>query len=236
MLKLSSFALAFAASLIMANTETVRATVLNGGFETGSFSDWITTGQATVEDSSFGVTPTDGNYQSILETLNDSTGVSGSDLETFLELSPGSLGAEEGTAIKQTVNINAGDILTFDWNFLTDQDPDATYNDFAFFSLGNITNQLADTNSPFTIFTSFSRLSKETGYQPYSYKFQIAGTYTLGFGVVDIGDDTVNSALLVDNIQLTKTVTSVPEPSTILATFITLLFGFTRKRQIKKIN
>ncbi|WP_013334546.1 PEP-CTERM sorting domain-containing protein [Gloeothece verrucosa] len=51
-------------------------------------------------------------------------------------------------------------------------------------------------------------------------------TLTSGFGVVDVdktsgGDTAVNSALLIDNI----TVTSVPEPLTLLGIASAALFG-----------
>lgn len=88
----------------------------NGDFETGDFSNWITTGQTTVEDFNFGVTSADGNYQAVLETLQDQTTVSASDIETFLELSSGSLtGSEaiEGSAMKQTIVAFAGDVVSF---------------------------------------------------------------------------------------------------------------------------
>jgi hypothetical protein len=68
-------------------------------------------------------------------------------------------------------------------------------------------------------------LAKETGYQPYSHTFTSGGTYTLGFGVVDVdltgnGDTTVNSALLIDNIKVTNSSTTVPEPSVIFGLLI----------------
>lgn len=233
MRKLSSFVSAIAATFVIVNAETAGAAVLNGSFETNDFTNWETIGQTTVEDSSFGTVPADGNYQAVLETLQDDTNVSSDDLETFLGLTSGSLtsnGAIEGSAIKQIITVNSGDILNFSWNFLTDQEPDPDYNDFAFFTLSSTVNQLADTNSPTNF--SFSWLFKETGYQ--SYTIQQAGTYTLGFGIVDVGDSTVNSALLVDNIRLTSSVTTVPEPSTLIGALTALMFGFVRKRQLIK--
>jgi hypothetical protein len=219
----------------LATTETVQAFAVNGGFETGNYSDWQTIGQTTVEGSGFGVTPVEGTYQAVLETLQDTLpGASGSDLETFLGLNSGdltNLNVVEGSAIKQDITVNAGDVLVFSWNFLTDQNPpDSTYNDFAFFTLSTTSTTLADTFSP--LMTSFSRLSYEyqTGYQPYSYTFATGGTYTLGFGVVDVGDDTVNSALLVDRISTQ----AIPEPLTILGSATAIGFGAWFKRRLKK--
>jgi hypothetical protein len=221
-------ALVTVASLTIINPSAVRAfNVSNGSFETGDFSGWETAGQTTVENSDFGTAPADGIYQAVLETLQDTTDFSGSQLETFLGLSAGELtnwGATEGSAIKQEITVNAGDVLTFSWNFLTDDPLNEQYNDFGFFSITGSSTRLGDTYSPTSL--SFSRLAQETGYQPFSYTFASAGTYTLGFGVVDVdrdggGDTSVNSALLVDNVN----VESVPEPFTILGTLTALGFG-----------
>ncbi|WP_414579482.1 hypothetical protein [Anabaena sp. CCY 9402-a] len=176
MLKWSRLALAVATVFLIINQKNVQGIVINGSFEDG-FNGWTTTGQTTVEDNDFLVAPAAGTYQAVLETLQDETGISGSDLETFLGLSSESLnlGVFEGSAIKQVITVNAGDKLTFSWNFLTDEEePNADFNDFAFFSLSNV-NRLADTYDTTTF--SFSRLAKETGYQPYTYNFTTAGTY-----------------------------------------------------------
>lgn len=236
MLKLNFLTLLSIVTLSFGSSEKVQAAVLNNSFETGDFQDWVTTGQVTVEGTEFGITPPNGTYQAVLETLQDTTSVNGSQLETFLGLEVGSLtnlGVTEGSAIKQTVSLNAGDRISFAWNFLTDQDPDETdYNDFSFLVLNNLT-QLADTTDA-TEVNFFSRLSRETGYQTTSITIQEAGIYTLGFGVVDVdltgnGDTAVNSALLIDDI----TVTAIPEPLTLLGVATASLFGAAFKRQKK---
>lgn len=235
MRKFSIIATATAIGLMFSTAQSSHAAILNGSFETGNFNSWSTTGQTTVEDSTFGVNPANGTHQAVLETLQDTTGVSGSEIENFLGLSSGSLtamGVQEGSAIKQTFTANAGDVLSFSWNFLTDLDPaDTTYNDFAFWTLSSTQEQLADTNNPTNF--SFSRLAKETGYQPYSYTLASTGTYTLGFGVVDVGDTTVNSALLVDNVRLSSSSTAVPEPTTTFGLLASAAFGFRWRRREK---
>ncbi|WP_233271043.1 hypothetical protein [Microcystis aeruginosa] len=49
-----------------------------------------------------------------------------SNLESFLSLSGNQLSnlfVTEGSAIKQTITANYGDIFSFSWNFLTDEVP-----------------------------------------------------------------------------------------------------------------
>jgi hypothetical protein len=236
MLKLSTLTLATAISLLASST-SASGVVLNGSFETGDFTDWTTTGDTSVQDLGFGVTPTDGNYQAALQTLADTTGTSAAGLESFLGLSSGTLtnsGATEGSAILQIIEANTGDVLSFDYNFLTDEVPgNSDFNDFAFFTLDNNLISLADTFSPDLFSPSFSSFAEETGYKSFSYTLTSAGTYTLGFGVVDVdntggGDTAVNSGLLVDNVRTTP----VPEPMTIFGSLAAL--GFMKKFSKKR--
>ncbi len=152
------------------------------------------------------------------------------DLESFLGLSGNqlsNLSVVEGSAIKQTITANAGDVFSFSWNFLTDEDAtNVDYNDFAFFTLNNTLYSLADIQSIFPVNPSFSHLKKETDYQTYTIPISVTGDYILGFGVVDVdktggGDNTINSALLVDNIKLTN-IAKVPEPDTLFGLLLTL--------------
>lgn len=183
----------------------------NGGFETGTFVDWQTIGDTSIQTDEFGTNPSAGSFQALLTNgFSDSGGsVVNSDLEQFLNLTPGvinSLGngdVTEGSAIKQTFTANEGDILTFDWNFLTNEaTPEETFNDFAFFSITPFTLELTDTTSPLFTETLVPDFNEETGYQTTSIAISESGTYTLSFGIVDVGDDIVDSALLVDNIQI----------------------------------
>ncbi|MEQ9670220.1 S8 family serine peptidase [Coleofasciculus sp. G2-EDA-02] len=179
---------------------------VNGGFETGSFDPWQTTGNTTIETAAFGSGPTEGTNQALL--TNGGTSVSDTQLETFLGLTSGSLdglgngNATVGSAIKQTVTVSAGTQLSFDWNFLTNEATPTFFNDFGFVSIvSNTLNTLANTNSSFV--SSPTIFNEETGFGTFSYTFQTAGTFTLGIGVVDVGDTVVDSGLLVDNLSFT---------------------------------
>jgi hypothetical protein len=197
------------------------ASLTNGGFETGNFSGWSATGAAIVIGKLIGptgITPAQGDKQAVLSTVL--TSKTDSQLESFLGLGAGTLdglgngNAKEGSAIKQTFTANAGDILSFKWNFLTnEQTPwaDARYNDFAFVTLISV-NTLANTYSGFVNAPFVSGFSEQTGFQTFSRVLPSAGTYTLGIGVVDVTDTLGASGLLVDDVQLSAT----PEPGTMM--------------------
>jgi hypothetical protein len=127
----------------------------------------------------------------------------------------------EGSAIRQTFTAVAGQTLSFSWNFLTNESvgqaavDDFTYpdfNDFAFALLQSGSSSqlisLADTISNFS--NSSTVFDNETGFQSFSYTIPTTGTYNLAIGVVDVGEPTRISGLLVDNAQV------VPEGSSVL--------------------
>lgn len=148
------------------------------------------------------------------------TGIAENSLEGFLGVSQ-FFGddflskAIEGSAIKQTFTARAGQNLSFSWNFLTNESigdnakPD--YNDFAFATLSNNSQnlffKLADTTTSFLANGSKTNFFEETGFKTFSYTLPTNGEYTLSFGVVDVGEPTVISGLLLDKVQ------AVPETS-----------------------
>jgi Ca2+-binding RTX toxin-like protein len=178
----------------------------NDSFETGDFSGWDTTGEASIQTAAFGSGPTEGTYQALLSTggatVNDAS------LESFLGLDSGDLDglnagdATEGTAIRRTVTVFAGEELSFDWNFFTNETTPTppVINDFAFVSIAGTASELADTNSVFML--SPTVFGEETGFQTFSHTFTTAGTFTIGVGVTDVGDTIVDSGLLVDNFRV----------------------------------
>lgn len=248
---------------------TVKAATLNGSFENG-FNSWETIGDYRVETSGFGIEPVTRSSQAFLSTafqevvgldsnFNPIIGgnavpvefISGfPSLEEFLGLST-FLGSNslnslatarpiEGSAIQQTFTASAGDILSFSWNFLTNESveqaarEDFTYpnfNDFTFVSIQSDSFSqlfsLADTVS--TFINSSTRYSNETGYRQFSYTIPTTGTYTLGIGVVDVGEPTRTSGLLLDNVE------TVPEPGSALALLVGGALGtLSRRRRSRK--
>ena len=209
---------------------SAQAIVLNGGFESGDFSDeWRSIGDARTVRSDFGVTPAGGEFQALITSKSGS--VFDTSLESFLDLSGGSLdtlepeGVIEGSAIKQTITVRAGDTLSFSWNFLSNEtlfDSDSkTYNDFAFVSIGDTVQTIVDTSE--LIGSSKTMFDTETGYRTFFYNFTEGGTYLLGIGVLDVEDsnDFFPSGLLVDNVEIQ----TVPEPTTILGSLVALGVG-----------
>ena len=204
----------------IACTTRADAGLVNGGFESG-FSGWSTLGFTSVETSAFGSGPTEGTQQALMRSGDGTTSATLADLDTFFGFAAGQLNSistgrvEDGSAIKQTFTANAGNLLSFNWNFLTKESitaPDPAFNDFAFFSLNSTPTKLADLFSSFT--TSSTAFTSETGFQTLSISLPVTGTYTLGFGVANVGDQFIDSGLLVDNVQLTAT--AVPEPSSLM--------------------
>ncbi len=196
---------------------SAQAVVINQGFETGDFTGWDTIGATSVVDASFGSGPTNGTFQALLSTSTDDGAVGVASLEAFLGLAAGTLAAVsgedviEGSAIKQTVTVAPGETLSFDFNFLTDEvDADDGINDFSFAIVNSGFNLLADTFSP--LVPSPTIFFDETSFQTFlEGPFVFGDTFTLAFGVVDVDDDIVDSALLID----ASAATAVPEPATL---------------------
>jgi hypothetical protein len=205
-------------ALLVASSPAAAAPILNGGFESG-FASWTTTGITSIETAAFGVAPT-GGVQMARMSSGDGAEIGAVDdatLEAFLGLAAGTIdalvttndmiGAREGSAIKQTFFASAGSVLSFDWNFLTNELlPISDTNDTAFWTIiPGGANFLADTFSTFV--PAATVLDAQTGFQTVNFVVPATGFYTLGFAVVDVSDLALGSVLLVDNVQV------VPEPA-----------------------
>jgi hypothetical protein len=157
--------------------------------------------------------PISGNNEVSLDLIDSFLGLpSGSSEGLKIIAGPSAFGDYAGSAIKQTITASAGQIISFDYKFLTSENPDeAFFNDFAFFSLvdsggGFITSYLADTFTKPLNTSGSAYYNLESDLLNFSYIIPSSGTYTLGFAVVDVEDLDQHSGLLVDNIS------SVPIP------------------------
>lgn len=170
-------------------------------------------GQATLTNAFSDGSDDASNYN---VSSNDPTYIDS--LETFLGLKSGDLGldATEGSAIKKAFNVLAGDIISFDYSFLT---YDTFKGDRAFVTVSNSVIPL-------------------TGSSPFSYTFATAGTYNVGIGVIDVIDNIGSSTLSVTNALVTNANPQpVPEPITTLGSILAGGFGVMLKRKhIKKLN
>lgn len=143
-------------------------------------------------------------------------------LQGFLGLGPNALNIpreggipglrlpKEGSAIKQTFTAEAPFQLSFEWNLLTnDVTGSGNSRDLAFATIYESTStqenrQIINLNETITTLDSSSTtFAQENGYQSFtSSQTYSPGTYTLGFGVVDIDGVDTSSALMVDSVEV----------------------------------
>ncbi len=219
----------------------------NGGFEVGdgSFFGWETIGDTSIQNGNFGSGPTEGNFQALITTagagdkdsenpnlktpFSEKYSVPADELVEFLGLSLNDLisicpscgegkSPNEGSAIRGTFFANAGDMISFDFNFLTDEVCDEEcaddeelegingffpdVNDFAFVMINPVKLEgLADVYSS-PLIPSLTAFLAEDGFSTFSFTVPNAGAYTIAVGVVDQGDDVVISGVLIDNFSL----------------------------------
>jgi hypothetical protein len=204
--------------------------VENGGFEAG-VNGYNFIGEATLTgtiDGSSLLSPRQGSTQAYLQTTGsvdnfladpfNATVVPDSALEVFLglpinsidafvgvtDLDGASEGATEGSGFRQTFEVTAPSTLTFDYAFASDElDQPSNFSDTAFFALdgdifllGNVEN-----DDDFTTLSG-SQYDGVIPYQTYTVGLD-TGIHTVGFGVVDVSDAIVNSALLIDDLEIT---------------------------------
>lgn len=170
----------------------------------------------------------DGSY-----TISTGRGaVTDTAVEHFLDLSSGAIdtvsttrygamgNATEGSALREDISVVVGEVFSFDWLWVTQEDPDIWsngWNDFAFVSLSLDGNSVfANTFTPTHTSDTFSWVANSTG------------ILTFGIGVMDERDAVVDSKVTVSNIR----VKSVPEASSLLLLGLGLLglLGVVRRK------
>ncbi len=194
------------------------AAVTNGGFAGNSLTGWSTLGDVTTASGGAFLTTASLEFQDDFTedagTFNAS-GTSAYDValggfEAFAGLNAGDLDspdfAYEGSLLKQTFTVNAGDTLSFNWNMFTNEG--AAGADYAFVAINGALTTLATASNASLASVPYSF---STGASVFSQTFASASSVTLAFGVVDLGDYGVTSALWLDNVALTA---AVPEPET----------------------
>ncbi len=216
---------AFIGTLVCGNA---HAQILNGNFNSG-LTSWTSVGDAGIVSGAARVTTASSEFEDDFPATAGAFNISGTSaalgggaLEFAVGLSATGLDlsvsntAFEGSAITQTFNVTAGDTLSFNYNFLTNE---GTFLDYAFYTVNGTKFNLAQVANATSASSSFAF---ETGLLTASHVFTTTGAVTLSFGVVDIGDFGVTSALDLDNVTV---VTAIPEPSTYAALLAVGIFA-----------
>lgn len=150
-----------------------------------------------------------------------------SNLQTFLGLQANSLNVpriggsisgqrtpKEGSAIKQTITVEEGAIINFNWNYLTNDGAHPIFGnqDYSFVTIykeGSESDDrsvkiLGDSTGDITtpIDAAQTDFGRVDGYQVYSSDALEAGTYVVATGVVDVDGTGLSSGLLVDNFEV----------------------------------
>ncbi len=128
-------------------------------------------------------------------------------LETSLGLAEDSLGprAQEGSGLHTNLTVGAGDIFSFNWSTFSLDSRDR------FFAVINGT--ISDLSSPAL----------------FSHTFETAGTFRVGFGVVDQDEVLKSSVLAITNAELTPAA-AIPSPA-LLPGMIGFGLSLIRKRR-----
>lgn len=186
-------------SLLGVATLTLAAGTAQAQASTGSLVGWTTRGDAISAGGAITVTTAfldgaadqagnlSGHSAVMYNVLTTSAGVG------FTALDLGDQEATEGSLVKQSFNVLAGQTVSFHWQFST---VEADFLDHAFAVVNGQVFTLATTLAPGAANNLFS-------YTPTS-----SGTLKLAIGVVDTGDFNGVSSLSISGLQ----VSAVPEP------------------------
>jgi hypothetical protein len=218
--------------LLFMSVEARTATFLNGNFESGNLAGWNSSGDvAVVSIATLSPKALVGSYAAALTTASkinqddypnaigglNLSGVEPSgagfttELNTFLGISQTALDIDsttqsvEGSALKQTISLLAGDKVNFKWQFLS---ADSIVGDYAFVSINGVVTKLADLAGASASTGLLLPLNFATGVNTFSYSASSSGAYSFALGVVDVVDYVGSSMLIVDDFQ----VTAIPEP------------------------
>jgi hypothetical protein len=191
----------FAAAALLALAATgAQAQVMNGDFGTG-LTNWNPLGDVIV---TVDLPPRTATLSTAAAVENGNlSGQSAVDINALepaagvaaLGLDLSGQAAYEGSLITQTFAVAAGQTLSFEWSFRTNE---TTFLDHAFVAFNGQVTTLASSASPGLPTQIFSRT------------FTQSGPVQLAIGIADTGDFDTVSYLSLKNIQIT----AVPEPST----------------------
>jgi hypothetical protein len=210
--------------------------VTNGSFAQG-LTGWTTLGDvasvggvALITNSTF--TDQD-DFPSAAGAFNVSqaSAADAGSLETFVGLGQLALDtstdfATEGSALKQSFLVNAGDVLTFNYRLRTNETGVLAQQDYGFAVIDG---------GVLILDTASAAMSPDTPYafatpvNTFSFTYGSARMSTLAFGVVDMNDFITTSQLEISNVVLTP----IPEPITLAlwAAGLGIVGGFKARRR-----
>lgn len=214
----------------------------NGNFASG-LKDWSALGDVSVQSGVALLTTASLDFQddfpaiagafNFSRTAAAAVGAPGG-VETFAGLPIGSLdpdiangsAAYEGSVLKQSFSVSAGDTLSFNWKLLSNEGASG-FPDYAFVVIDGVVTRLAtgpDANHASSLF------NQETAGTSFSHSFASAGFHTLSLGVVDVNDYNTTTALAVSNVLIS----AVPEPESYALLLAGLGFVAAAVRRRKK--
>src|SRR5690606_21660906 len=109
--------------------------------------------------------------------------------------------ATEGSAVRQTVTLGAGESVSLDWNLLTDEPDQGDLDDFVAIVIDGELTLLASVHGASLVSGAGTVFDYQTGYQTYTFEPAQPGTYTIALVALDAGDTVVDSALLIDDVS-----------------------------------
>jgi hypothetical protein len=193
-------------------TTNANASIINGSFETGL------TGWTTFATASTSATATAGTSSAIITAVNGGA-TNATALESFAGVTAAALTSVKtgqtnfttGSAIKQVFSAAAGDTFSFDYRTLTNEAIPSTW-DFTFVVIDGVAQALGDTaiNSGFS--TGVDGYNTANLWNTFDLTFATSGLHTVTFGALQAGDNSVATALLIDNV---RGASAVPEPTSI---------------------
>jgi len=156
-------------------------------------------------------------------------------LEELAGLSIGALDlggfAFEGSALTQSFFANAGDVLSFNFRFLTNEDTAAAVfnNDGAFVAINGAASLLASAQGASSANGLGAFAFGSNG--SFTYTFNQSGTVNLAVGVFDLNDSAVSSGLSISGVNVTP---AVPEPSSVALVLAGLLAAGVAQRRARR--
>jgi hypothetical protein len=230
----------------------LRANVINGGFETGSFAGWQTFGDARIATSALGTGPTEGLYQAVISSgtgsvpFSDLVGASTAFVpvlgSAILDPThPSHVPAIEGSMIRQVFRIEGSGDISFDKTFLYNGfDSFRSFGEIAlvafynplrgerpYHGAGNTTgNPLTDSRRGVPSLTEYE-LETPLSMRHVTLFLPYSGEWIMEAGILDLGING-DAALVLDNFQFTRREregNSVPETTSTLALLFVGLVG-----------